>query len=127
MSKHGNSLDASGHTEATAERPWHRRSRLYEREADIRSLVADGYSLRQIVQRLDLRVSRSALWRFLRRTTAARPAGEVVSPPPADMAPTMPLAAAEVAEATADDVAAEALLSATEFTPPPKRTSRWST
>ncbi|MHB1828409.1 MAG: hypothetical protein ACYCV6_12040 [Steroidobacteraceae bacterium] len=113
MSTHGHDPDTSGDTEVTDERPWHRRSRLYEREADIRSLVANGYSLRQIVQRLDLRVSRSALWRFLRRSTGG-PTGE-----PAPAVPEAPLGAVE-----AEDAAVEALLAASNFTPPTGRSPR---
>jgi transposase-like protein len=103
------------------ERPWYRRSRLYDREVEIRRLQAEGYSLAQIIRRLDLCVSRSYLWRWLRRQRAAavRPAAE----PAPTATPAAPSgAASEVA--AAEDAAAEALLSAAEFTPPPKRKSR---
>ena len=96
------------------ERPWRRRSPLWGRETEIRALVAEGYSLAQIIRRLRLGVSRPYLWRFLRR--AARPASE-----PAPIASPSPLAApgaADSAEAAAEDAAAEALLAATDFTPP---------
>lgn len=53
-----------------SERPWHRRSDLWEREGEIRRLLAEGYSLRQIVERLGLRVSRPTLWRWLKRAEA---------------------------------------------------------
>jgi hypothetical protein len=116
MSKHGNDPNTSGDAEVTGERPWHRRSRLYDREAGIRALIAEGYSLRQVIQRLDLRVSRSALWRFLRRTAdpAARLAGE---PAPAAAAPS----AAWASEVAADDAAAEALLATIQFFPPTRK------
>lgn len=55
-----------------SERPWHRRSELYARETEIRTLVAEGYSLQQIVNRLGLAVHRSTLHRWLRRAEAAR-------------------------------------------------------
>ena len=97
------------------ERPWHRRSHLYDREAEIRALVAEGYSLAQIIRRLGLGVSRTYLWRFLRRAAAARPAGE--SAPAAS--PSAP-AAADSAEA-ADDAAALAVLDSSGFTPPTTR------
>ena len=90
------------------ERPWHRRSHLYDREAEIRALAAEGYSLRQIIDRLDLRVSRSTLHRWLRRAAAARLAGE----PASAVTPTAPGAD------EADDAAAETLLAATDFSPP---------
>ena len=101
------------------ERPWHRRSHLYDRDAEIRALAAEGYSLRQIIDRLDLRVSRSTLHRWLRRAAAARPASE-----PAPIASPSPLAApgaAESAEAAAEDAAAEALLATTQFSPPTRK------
>ena len=97
------------------ERPWRRRSRLYDREAEIRRLQAEGYSLAQIISRLGLGVSRTYLWRFLRRAAAARPAGE--SAPAAS--PSAP-AAADSAEA-ADDAAALAVLDSSGFTPPTTR------
>lgn len=50
-----------------AERPWHRRSDLWEREGEIRRQLAEGYSLRQIIDRLGLGVSRPTLWRWLQR------------------------------------------------------------
>ena len=53
-----------------SERPWHRRSDLWEREGEIRRLLAEGYSLRQIVEHLGLRVSRPTLWRWLKRAEA---------------------------------------------------------
>lgn len=96
---------------APDERPWHRRSRLYDREVEIRRLQAEGYSLAQIIRRLDLGVSRPYLWRFLRRSI--RPAGE--SAPAAS--PAVP-GVAESAEAAADDAAALAVLDASGFSPP---------
>ena len=97
------------------ERPWRRRSRLYDREAEIRRLQAEGYSLAQIIRRLGLGVSRPYLWRFLRRASAAaaRPAGEAA---PAALG--APGVAADSAEAAADDAAMEALLDASGFAPP---------
>ena len=92
------------------ERPWRRRSPLWGRETEIRALVAEGYSLAQIIRRLGLGVSRAYLWRFLRRA-AARPAGEPALAAP----PAAPGAAESVA---AEDAAVEALLAATDFTPP---------
>lgn len=97
----------------TDERPWHRRSALWGREPEIRRLQAEGHSLAQIIRRLGLRVSRPYLWRFLRRASAARPAG---APSPAAAGATG--VAAESAEAAADDAAAEALLAETDFSPP---------
>lgn len=108
-------MDTGIHTTAVTssdpdERPWRRRSRLYDREAEIRRLQSEGYSLAQIIRRLGLDVSRPYLWRFLRRSTAAaRPAGE----PAASASPVTP----SEAEA-ADDAAAEALLDASGFSPP---------
>ena len=99
-----------------AEPPWHRRSPLWTHEAEIRRLRAEGYSLRQIVDRLDLGLSRSTLHRWLRRAAAARPAGEPVpamNPPAPD--------AADSAEA-ADDAAALAVLDSSGFSPPITRT-----
>ena len=99
------------------ERPWRRRSRLYDREAEIRRLQAEGYSLAQIICRLGLGVSRPYLWRWLRRAAAAaRPAGE----PESAATPAAP-GAADSTEA-ADDAAAEALLATTQFSPPHRRT-----
>ena len=57
--------------QSPSERPWRRRSRLYDREAEIRALVADGYSLRQVIDRLNLGVSRPTLHRWLRRAEVA--------------------------------------------------------
>ena len=99
-----------------AEPPWHRRSPLWTHEAEIRRLRAEGYSLRQIVDRLDLGLSRSTLHRWLRRAAAARHAGE--SAPAAS--PSAP-AAADSAEAAADDAAALAVLDSSGFTPPTTR------
>ena len=99
------------------ERPWYRRSRLYDREVEIRRLQAEGYSLAQIIRRLDLCVSRSYLCRWLHRAAAARPAGE-----PALAAP--PAAPSGAASAAADDAAAEALLALTNFAPPTGRSPR---
>ena len=101
------------------ERPWRRRSPLWGRETEIRALVAQGYSLAQVIGRLGLGVSRPYLWRFLRRAAAARPASE-----PAPIASPSPLAApgaAESAEAAAEDAAAEALLATTQFSPPTRK------
>jgi hypothetical protein len=113
-------MNTGVHTAAVTssdDRPWHRRSPLWHREAEIRRLQADGYSLRQIIDRLGLGVSRPYLWRWLRRTAAAaRPAGEP--------APAATPAALGAADSAADDAAAEALLSTADFTPPPKRKSR---
>ena len=121
MSNHDNDPNTSGDAAVTRERPWHRRSRLYDREREIRALVTEGYSLRQVVERLDLGVSRSVLWRFLRRTAdpAARFAGEP-APAAAGAAPS----AAESAEVAADDAAAEALLATTQFSPPTRKVPR---
>ena len=108
-------MDTGIHTAAVTspgpdERPWHRRSPLWGRETEIRALVAEGYSLAQIIRRLGLGVSRPYLCRWLRRA-AARPAGEPALAAP----PAAPGAAESVA---AEDAAAEALLAATDFTPP---------
>ena len=53
--------------------PWHRqrRSRLWAREQEIRLLRAEGWSLGQIICRLDLGVGRPTLLRWLRRADAA--------------------------------------------------------
>lgn len=59
-------------TTLTTSRPWHRRSRLWPHEAEIRRLRSEGYSLRQITDRLGLGVTRQALHEFLRRADAAR-------------------------------------------------------
>lgn len=100
------------------ERPWHRRSELWLHEDEIRRLRGEGYSLRQILDHLGLGLSRSTLCRWLRRSAAAaRSAGESA----AGASPS-PLAAPDSAEDT-DDAAAEALLAASNFTPP-SRTSR---
>jgi DNA-binding CsgD family transcriptional regulator len=40
------------------ERPWYRRSPLWQQEAEIRRLQVEGYSLAQIIRRLGLGVSR---------------------------------------------------------------------
>jgi transposase len=102
------------------DRPWHRRSELHARETEIRALVAEGYSLRQIVDRLGLAVHRSTLHRWLRRTSAdaavARPAG---APTPAATL-TAP-GAVDSTEAAHEDAAAEALLAATDFSPPSRK------
>ena len=100
-------------TAQQTERPWHRRSGLYARESEIRALRADGYSLRQVIDRLDLRVSRSTLHRWLRR---ARPADE----PAASATPAAP-GAVESAEAAAEDAAALAVLDSSGFSPPTTR------
>lgn len=99
------------------ERPWHRRSRLYTRESEIRRLQAEGYSLAQIIRRLGLGVSRPYLWRWLRRADAAAGAVRSAGEPAPAVPPSAP-AAADSAEAAADDAAAEALLAATDFSPP---------
>ena len=99
-----------------AEPPWHRRSPLWTHEAEIRRLRAEGYSLRQIVDRLDLGLSRSTLHRWLRRASAvaaARAAGE--SAPAATPAA---LGAADSTEAAADDAAALAVLADSGFVAP---------
>ena len=121
MSKHGNDPNTSGDAEVTGERPWHRRSRLYDREREIRALVSECYSLRQVIQHLNLRVSRSALWRFLRRTAdpAARLAGE-----PAPAATPAAPSAAGASDVAAEDAAAEALLATTQFSPPTRKVPR---
>jgi hypothetical protein len=96
------------------DRPWHRRSRLWASEDEIRRLQAEGYSLTQIIRRLSLGVSRPYLWRWLRRAdaAAARAAGE---PAPAAL-PAVP------GTDEADDAAAEALLATADFSPPIRRT-----
>ena len=96
--------------------PWHRRSPLWTHEAEIRRLRAEGYSLRQIVDRLDLRLSRSTLHRWLRRADVAAGASPAGAPIPA--ATGAGGVEADSAEAAAEDAAAEALLAATDFTPP---------
>lgn len=99
------------------ERPWHRRSELYARESEIRALRAEGYSLRQIVDRLDLGLSRSTLHRWLRRADAAAGAARPACEPAASASPAAP-GAVDSASLAADDAAAEALLAATDFSPP---------
>lgn len=84
------------------ERPWHRRSPLWGRETEIRALVAEGYSLAQIIRRLRLGVSRPYLWRFLRRARGPGVNGAAES-------------------AAAEDAAAEALLATTQFSPPTRK------
>ena len=96
------------------ERPWHRRSPLWIHETEIRRMLAEGYSLRQVVDHLGLGVHRSTLHRFLRR--AARSAGATVSAATRTAATPVQPGADD-----ADDAAAEALLAATDFSPPPKR------
>ena len=98
------------------ERPWRQRSELYAHESEIRRLRAEGYSLRQIVDRLDLRLSRSTLHRWLRRADVAAGASPAGAPIPA--ATGAGGVEADSAEAAAEDAAAEALLAATDFTPP---------
>ena len=88
------------------ERPWHRRSDLYDREAEILRMLAEGYSLQQIVDLLGLRVHRSTLHRWLRR---ARPA--------ASASPAAP-GAVDSASVAADDAAALAMLDDSGFVPP---------
>ena len=97
-------MDTGIHTAAVTspspdERPWRRRSPLWGRETEIRALVAEGYSLAQIIRRLGLGVSRPYLWRFLRRAADARPAGAAES-------------------AAAEDAAALAMLDDSGFVPP---------
>jgi hypothetical protein len=58
-------------TTLTPSSPWHRRSRLWAHEAEIRRLRAEGYSLQQIADCLGLGVTRQALHEFLRRADAA--------------------------------------------------------
>lgn len=89
-----------------AEPPWHRRSPLWAHEAEIRHLRATGYSLRQIVDRLNLGLSRSTLHRWLRRADAAAAASPAGAPTPTDSAE------------AADDAAVLALLDSSGFTPP---------
>lgn len=68
-------MNTRTHTTATpeqsSERPWHRRSLLWDREAEIRREIMAGYSLAQVIRRLGLEVSRSTLWRWFRRADAA--------------------------------------------------------
>lgn len=59
-------------TTLTGARPWHRRSPLWDYEVEIRRLRAEGFSLKQIADRLGLGVTRQALHEFLRRADAAR-------------------------------------------------------
>ncbi len=59
-------------TTLTPSPPWHRRSPLWDHEAEIRRLRAEGYSLRQVADRLGLGITRQALHEFLRRADAAR-------------------------------------------------------
>ena len=58
-------------TTLTPSPPWHRRSPLWDQEAEIRRLRAEGYSLRQVADRLGLGITRQALHEFLRRADAA--------------------------------------------------------
>lgn len=100
-----------------ADPPWHRRSELWLHEDEILRLRGEGYSLRQILDHLGLGLSRSTLCRWLRRSAAAaRPAGES-----APAAPPAAPSAVESAEAADDDAAAEALLAATDFSPPSRK------
>lgn len=102
------------------ERPWHRRSVLWAHEAEIRRLRAEGYSLRQIVDRLGLAVHRSTLHRWLRRADAAAGAARPACEPAASASPAAP-GAVESAEAAAEDAAALAVLDSSGFTPPTTR------
>ena len=62
-----------------ADRPWHRRSPLWDREPEILQLITQGYSLRQVIDRLDLGVSRPCLWRWLKRAGQARDAAALLA------------------------------------------------
>lgn len=53
--------------QSPSERPLRRRSSLWNHEAEICGLLAEGYSLRQVIDRLNLGVSRPTLHRWLRR------------------------------------------------------------
>jgi hypothetical protein len=72
-----------GNTAATpaqgTDRPWHRRSPLWDHEHEIRRLIAQGHSLRQVIDRLDLDVSRPCLWRWLKRAGEARDAAALLA------------------------------------------------
>ncbi len=63
----------------SADRPWHRRSPLWDREREIRRLIGQGYSLRQVIDRLDLGVSRPCLWRWLKRAGEVRDAAALLA------------------------------------------------
>ncbi len=113
----GNTPATSDQGAATAQPldpPWHQghRSRLWAHEDEIRRLQAEGYSLRQIINRLSLCIARPTLWRWLqrvaRRNAGASPGGPPPVPPNED----------------ADDEAALDLLDASGFQPPssPNRT-----
>ena len=65
--------------EQGTDRPWHRRSPLWDRELEIRRLIAQGYSLRQVIDRLDMGVSRPCLWRWLKRAGEARDAAALLA------------------------------------------------
>ena len=65
--------------EQGTDRPWHRRSPLWDRELEIRRLIAQGYSLRQVIDRLDLGVSRPCLWRWLKRAGEVRDAAALLA------------------------------------------------
>ena len=98
-----------------AEPPWHRRSPLWTHEAEIRRLRAEGYSLRQIVDRLDLGLSRSTLHRWLRRADDA--AARATGAPALAATPAVP-GVADSTEAAAEDAAALAVLDDSGFVPP---------
>lgn len=72
-------------------------------------MQSEGYSLSQIIRRLGLGVSRPYLWRFLRRAAAAPALGAPAATPAAPGAD------------EADDAAVEALLAATDFSPPSRK------
>lgn len=102
-------------TTLTDSPPWHRRSRLWDHEREIRRLRREGYSLRQVSERLGLGVSRQTLCEFLRRADAAhnREAMTVLDV----RAPAARRAAPANRPSTADD---------DDFIPPIRRSSRTS-
>jgi transcriptional regulator with XRE-family HTH domain len=97
-----------------ADPPWHRRSTLWPHADEIRRLRAEGYSLRQILERLGLGLSRSTLHRWLRRADAA--AARLAGGAAPAATPAAPGAAASTEEA--EDAAVLALLDSSGFTPP---------
>ena len=62
-------------------RPWHRRSPLWDREAQIVEMVAAGYSLAQVIRALDLQCSRPWLCRWLQARARRARLSHSLSPP----------------------------------------------
>lgn len=71
-----------------ANAPWFRRSPLWQHEAEIRRLCAEGFSARQIVERLELSVTPHYLANFLtthgwrKRRRRSKTGADPIAPPP---------------------------------------------